>query len=116
MPELPDIHAYLVALEPRVLGQTLEGVRLASPFVLRSVLPRPSEAVGLRVAGLRRVGKRIVLAMEGAPEDRIFVVIHLMIAGRLHWKERGAKVSGKYALAAFDFPAGTLTFTEAGSR
>ena len=115
MPELPDIQAYLVALAPRVLGQPLEAVRLASPFVLRSVSPRPSEAVGGKVAELRRIGKRIVLGLEGG-DDRIFLVLHLMIAGRLHWKERGAKVAGRYGLVAFDFPQGTLTFTEAGTK
>src|SRR5947209_2979910 len=116
MPELPDIAAYLTALEPRVLGQPLEALRIASPFVLRSVSPRPSEAVSLPMAGLRRLGKRIVFSTAGPPQSRIHLVVHLMIAGRLHWKERGAKVPGRYGLAAFDFPAGTLLFTEAGTK
>src|SRR5260221_9222300 len=110
MPELPDIAAYLTALEPRVVGQTLEAARIASPFVLRSVSPSPSEALGKRIAELRRIGKRIVFTSEGAAGDRIHLVLHLMIAGRLHWKERGAKVPGRYGLLAFDFPQGTLLF------
>ncbi|HEX6849927.1 MAG TPA: DNA-formamidopyrimidine glycosylase family protein [Candidatus Polarisedimenticolaceae bacterium] len=112
MPELPDISAYLVALEPRILGHPLEGMRIASPFLLRSVSPPPAALAGRRVTGLRRLGKRIVVAFEG---DR-FAVVHLMIAGRLHWKERGVRLAGKLALAAFDFPTGSLTMTEAGSR
>ena len=116
MPELPDIQAYLTALEPRVVGQPLEAVRLGSPFVLRSVTPRPAEATGKRIALLRRLGKRIVLGTEGTADERIFLVMHLMIAGRLHWKERGSKLPGRYGLVAFDFPEGTLTFTEAGTR
>ena len=112
MPELPDIAAYLVALEPRVVGDPLERLRIASPFVLRSVSPPPVSLEGRRVTGVRRLGKRIVVAFEG---DR-FAVIHLMIAGRLHWKEKGAKLPGKLGLAAFDFPKGTLTLTEAGSK
>jgi formamidopyrimidine-DNA glycosylase len=112
MPELPDISAYLVALEPRVVGEPLEGMRIASPFLLRSVAPPPATFVGKRVQGLRRLGKRIVFAFEGES----FAVLHLMIAGRLHWKEKGAKLAGKVGLAAFDFPKGTLTLTEAGSK
>ena len=112
MPELPDIAAYLTALEPRVVGQRLERIRLASPFVLRSVDPPVAEVEGRMVAGLRRVGKRIVLALEGG----MFVVIHLMIAGRLHWRPAGARPPGRVGLAAFDFPDGTLTLTEAGTR
>jgi formamidopyrimidine-DNA glycosylase len=116
MPELPDINAYLAALEPRVRGQVLDAVRVASPFVLRSVSPRPSEAASARVVDVRRIGKRIALGLEGAADVRIFLVLHLMIAGRLHWKERGAKIPGRYGLAAFDFPTGSLLFTEAGTK
>ena len=112
MPELPDITAYLTALEPRVVGRKLERLRLASPFVLRSVDPPVSEAEGRTVTGLRRLGKRIVLALEGD----IFVVIHLMIAGRLHWRPAGARPPGRVGLAALDFPDGTLTLTEAGTK
>ena len=115
MPELPDIQSYLVALAPRVLQQPLEAIRLGNPFVLRTVSPRPSEAAGHKVAELRRLGKRIVFGLEGG-DDRIFIVIHLMIAGRLHWKDKGAKIPGRMGLAAFDFPDGTLTFTEAGTK
>ena len=113
MPELPDVTAYLAALEPRVLGQPLTGIRLASPFVLRSVDPPLREAFGRKVIALRRVGKRVVLALE----DDLFVVIHLMIAGRLQWRDApAAKVPGKLGLAAFDFPGGTLLLTEAGTK
>ena len=114
MPELPDITAYLTALEPRVKGQRLEGLRLGSPFVLRSVHPRPSALLGKLVTGLRRVGKRIAFQLEGEPP--LFAVVHLMIAGRFHWKEPGAKIPGRYGLAAFDFPGGTLVLTEAGTK
>ena len=115
MPELPDVTAYLAALEPRVLGQPLTGIRIASPFLLRSVDPPLREAFGKRVVGLRRVGKRIVLELESEPA--IFIVIHLMIAGRLHWKDApAARIPGKLGLAAFDFPSGTLLFTEAGTK
>ena len=112
MPELPDITVYLEALDARVRGATLERVRLASPFVLRSVDPPLSEAHGRVVVVLRRVGKRIVIALDGD----LFLVIHLMIAGRLHWRAAGAKVPGKVGLAGFDFSAGTLTLTEAGTK
>ena len=112
MPELPDVTVYLEALAARVGGARLERIRLANPFVLRSVDPGPAEAVGRTVTGVRRLGKRIVIALEG----EIFVLIHLMIAGRLHWKEVGAKLPGKIGLAAFDFPTGTVTLTEAGSK
>ncbi|HEX9967286.1 MAG TPA: DNA-formamidopyrimidine glycosylase family protein [Solirubrobacterales bacterium] len=112
MPELPDIEVYLEALRPRIQGQPLEAVRLGSPFLLRTVEPSPASYVGRRVEELRRLGKRIVLGFEG---ER-FAVLHLMIAGRLHWKQRGAKVPGKVGLAAFDFPTGTLTLTEAGAK
>ena len=112
MPELPDITVYIEALDARIRGATLERVRLASPFVLRSFDPSISDAQGRVVTGLRRVGKRIVVALEGD----LFLVIHLMIAGRLHWKPAGAKVPGKVGLAAFDFSTGTLTLTEAGTK
>jgi formamidopyrimidine-DNA glycosylase len=114
MPELPDVTAYLVALEPRVLGQPLGGIRIASPFLLRSVDPPPRELFGRKVVALRRIGKRIVLELE----DQRFVVIHLMIAGRLHWKDAPAAriPGGKRGLAAFDFPTGTLLFTEEGTK
>src|SRR5438132_1499795 len=112
MPELPDIVVYIECLRPKVEGQPLEGVRLANPFLLRSVEPPPSAARGRTVTGLRRLGKRIVFALD--PD--LFLVLHLMIAGRLHWKPRGAKPPGKVGLAAFDFPTGTLLLTEAGSK
>jgi formamidopyrimidine-DNA glycosylase len=112
VPELPDVVAYLAALEPRVLGKRLDRIRLASPFVLRSVDPPVSEAEGRTVVGLRRLGKRIVLALDG----EIFVVIHLMIAGRLHWRPAGTRPPGRVGLAALDFPDGTLTLTEAGTK
>lgn len=112
MPELPDITVYLEALEPRVLGQPLTGIRLASPFLVRSVDPPIKEAEGKRVVGLRRLGKRIVWELEGD----LFLVFHLMIAGRLRWKSVGTKIPGKLGLAAFDFPTGTLLLTEAGTK
>lgn len=112
MPELPDVVVYLEALTSRIGGARLERVRLASPFLLRSVEPPLDDVFGRRVTGLRRIGKRIVLELE---EER-FVVLHLMIAGRLKWKPAGAKVPGKVGLAAFDFSTGTLVLTEAGTR
>jgi len=112
VPELPDIVAYLDALEPRIVQRRLDAVRIKSPFLLRSVDPPLSEAAGRKVEGLRRIGKRIVLELEGG----LFLVIHLMISGRLHWKPRGAKLGGKIALAAFDFENGTLLLTEASSQ
>jgi formamidopyrimidine-DNA glycosylase len=112
MPELPDIAAYISALEPRVLGQTLERVRLASVFLLRTVDPPLASVEGRTVVGLRRVGKRIAIGVEGD----VWLVLHLMIAGRLHWKPPQARLAGRNALAAFDFPTGTLTLTEAGSK
>ena len=111
MPELPDITVYLECLAPRVLGRQLERLVIRNPFVLRSVTPSPADLAGASVTGLRRLGKRIVLALEG---DR-FVVIHLMIAGRLRWHAAGAKPPGKVALALLEFPTGTLVFTEAGT-
>lgn len=113
MPELPDILAYLEALGPRVVGRNLEGVRIASPFVLRSYDPPLSEAGGARVVGLRRLGKRVILALEGD----LFVVVHLMIAGRFRWKDEArAKIPGKLGLAAFDLEGGTLLLTEASKK
>ena len=112
MPELPDITVYIEALESRVVGQTLDRVRIPKPFLLRSVDPPISAAQGKRVVGVRRMGKRIVLELE----DDLFLVIHLMIAGRLRWLPVGGKVPGKIGLAAFDFPNGTLILTEAGSK
>ena len=112
MPELPDITIYLEALEKRVLSRTLEKVRLANPFVLRTVEPAPRDLEGKRVEALRRIGKRIVFEFE----NELFLVIHLMIAGRFKWLAKGAKVPGKVGLAAFDFDNGTLVLTEAGSK
>ena len=112
MPELPDIVVYIEALESRVVGQRLDRARIAKPFLLRSFDPPISAAEGKTVTGLRRMGKRIVLELQ----DDLFLVIHLMIAGRLRWQESGARVPGKIGLAAFDFPHGTLIFTEAGSK
>jgi len=112
MPELPDITVYIEALESRVVGQTLDRVRIPKPFLLRSVDPPIGAAQGKRVVGVRRMGKRIVLELE----DDLFLVIHLMIAGRLRWVPAGGKVPGKIGLAAFDFPNGTLILTEAGSK
>jgi formamidopyrimidine-DNA glycosylase len=112
MPELPDITAYIHALEARILGQTLEHVRLGSVFVLRTVDPPIPAAEGHAVTGLRRIGKRIAIGVEGD----IWLVIHLMIAGRLHWKPAGAKLVGRNAILALDFPNGSLTLTEAGTK
>ena len=112
MPELPDITVYIEALDSRIVGQPLERTRIPKPFLLRSVDPPISAAQGRRVIGLRRMGKRIVLELE----DDLFLVIHLMIAGRLRWVPAGGKVPGKIGLAAFDFTNGTLILTEAGSK
>jgi formamidopyrimidine-DNA glycosylase len=112
LPELPDVTVYLEALQTRILGATLQRVRLLTPFLLRSVDPPLSAVTGKRVVGLRRIGKRLVIAFE----DDLFLVIHLMIAGRLHWKAAGAKPPGKIGLAAFDFSTGTLLLTEAGTK
>ena len=112
LPELPDILAYLTALEPRVVGERLEAVRLGSPFLLRSFAPPLSQAEGRRVVAVERLGKRLVFALEGD----IFLVLHLMVAGRLHWRKRGARVGGRGALAAFDFPKGSLVLSEASSK
>jgi formamidopyrimidine-DNA glycosylase len=112
MPELPDVTLYLECLKPRIQGRRLDRVRIANPFLLRTVEPPLKEAEGRTVVNLRRLGKRIVIAL--APD--LFLVLHLMIAGRLHWKKPGAKPPGKVGLAAFDFPNGTLILTEAGSK
>jgi formamidopyrimidine-DNA glycosylase len=112
MPELPDVEAYLAALAPRIQGAVLETVRLNNPFLLRSVTPPVRAVEGRTVTGLRRIGKRIAVGFEGD----LWIVLHLMIAGRLHWKAKGAKLAGKRDLAAFDFAGGSLTLTEAGSK
>lgn len=112
MPELPDVVVYVEALRERILGQRLERVRLASPFLLRSIDPPLASAEGQIVIELRRVGKRIAMGLENGN----WLVLHLMIAGRLHWRPRGAKLAGRMSLAAFDFPAGSLVLTEAGSQ
>ena len=112
MPELPDVTVYLEALEPRIVGARLERVRLLTPFLLRSVDPPPSAVAGTTVTGLRRLGKRLVIGLD----QDLFLVIHLMIAGRLHWKAAGAKPPGRIGLAAFDFATGTLVMTEAGTK
>ena len=112
MPELPDVTIYLEALEARILGARLLGIRLLRPFALRSVDPPLAAAAGRTVTGLSRLGKRIVIELSGD----LFLVLHLMIAGRLHWKRPGAKPSGKIGIAAFDLDTGTLVMTEAGSR
>ncbi len=112
MPELPDVVVYVEALERRIAGAVLTGIRLASPFLLRTVEPPLAAAIGTRVRGVERLGKRIVLALA----DDLFLVVHLMIAGRLRWRAPGAKAPGRLGLAAFDFDAGTLLLTEAGSK
>lgn len=112
MPELPDITVYIEALERRILGERLEGVRLTNPFLLRTVDPPIAEASGKTVRALRRIGKRIAIGLD----DELWLVIHLMIAGRLHWKGKGANPPGKRGLAAFDFAGGTLILTEAGTK
>src|SRR5689334_23968977 len=112
MPELPDIAAYITALEPRILGEQIEQVRLASPFLLRTVDPPLASVEGRKVRELRRIGKRIAIGVE----DDLWLVLHLMIAGRLHWRAAGAKLAGRSQLAAFDFFHGSLVLTEAGSR
>jgi formamidopyrimidine-DNA glycosylase len=112
VPELPDIAAYITALQPRVVGQPFQRVRLASPFLLRTAEPPLAEADGRFVRDLRRIGKRIAIGVEGD----LWLVLHLMIAGRLHWQPPGAKLSGRNRLAAFDFPHGALVLTEAGTK
>jgi formamidopyrimidine-DNA glycosylase len=112
MPELPDVDLYVHALRTRIVGRTIRGIRLATPFLLRSVEPPLGSAEGRLVVGVSRLGKRIVLALEGD----LFLVIHLMIAGRFRWKASGTKVPGKVGLLAIDFDPGTLILTEAGSK
>jgi formamidopyrimidine-DNA glycosylase len=112
MPELPDIALYLHALAPRILGARLERVRIASPFLLRTTAPPIAEIEGRVVQELRRLGKRIVIGLDGA----VYAVLHLMIAGRLRWRAMGVAIPGRIGLAAFDFPAGTLLWTEAGTK
>src|ERR1700691_2338581 len=112
MPELPDIGAYLSALEPRIVGQPLEHVRIASAFLLRTARPPVASVEGRVVRELRRIGKRIAIGVEGD----LWLVLHLMIAGRLHWRPTGAKLAGRQNLAAFDFPNGSLVLTEAGTK
>jgi formamidopyrimidine-DNA glycosylase len=112
MPELPDIVVYIERLEPRILGQKLERVRVKSPFLLRTVTPPLREAEGKKVTGLRRLGKRIAIGLE----SELHLVIHLMISGRLRFREAGAAIPGKLGLAAFDFPTGTLLLTEAATK
>ncbi|HYY54994.1 MAG TPA: DNA-formamidopyrimidine glycosylase family protein, partial [Candidatus Dormibacteraeota bacterium] len=112
MPELPDVTAYVEALERRVRGRAVRKVRLRSPFLVRTADPPIAALDGKRVRGIRRLGKRIVIAFD----DDLFLVLHLMIAGRLHWREAGAALGSKYALAAFDFDDGSLVLTEAGPK
>lgn len=112
MPELPDVLLYIETLRPRIAGQQLERVRLASPFVLRSVTPPLSGISGQVVRGLRRLGKQIVFEFD----NNLFLIIHLMVAGRFQWKNRGTPIPARLGLAAFDFPSGTLLLTEAGSK
>jgi formamidopyrimidine-DNA glycosylase len=112
MPELPDIAAYIGALEERIVGQPLERVRIAKPFLLRTAEPPITSVDGRTVRELRRIGKRIAIGLDGD----LWVVLHLMIAGRLHWRSRGATLSGRTSLAAFDFPDGSLVLTEAGTK
>ena len=111
MPELPDIAAYISALEPRIVAQPIERMRLASPFLLRTAQPPISSVEGRIVRELRRIGKRIAIGIEGD----LWLVLHLMIAGRLHWRPRGAQLKGRQSLAAFDFSNGSLLLTEAGT-
>ena len=112
MPELPDLTVYLEALERRVVGHRLEHIRLASPFLVRTADPPLTAAHGKVIKELRRIGKRIVFGLE---ED-LFVVVHLMIAGRFQWRQAGVKIPARIGLAAFDFSHGTLQFTEAGTK
>jgi formamidopyrimidine-DNA glycosylase len=112
MPELPDILLYLHALRPRIVGRRVERVRLASPFLLRSIDPPLSAIEGRTIVNVHRLGKRIVMEAEG----EVFLVFHLMIAGRFRWKERGTRIPGKVGLLALDFEHGTLILTEAGTK
>ena len=112
MPELPDVEAYISALAPRIIGQPLESVRVANVFLLRTADPPLSSVDGRIVRELRRIGKRIAIGLDGD----LWLVIHLMIAGRLHWRAPETKLAGRNTLAAFDFPAGSLVLTEAGTK
>src|SRR5580698_9473701 len=112
MPELPDIVAYVGALESRIIGQPLERVRIANPFLLRTIQPTVADTEGRTVREIRRIGKRIAIGVDGD----LWLVLHLMIAGRLHWRPPKVKLAGRQNLAAFDFPEGTLTLTEAGTK
>ena len=112
MPELPDISAYISALEPRILGQPLQQVRITSPFLLRTVDPPLTSVNNRTVQAIRRIGKRIAIGVDGD----LWLVLHLMIAGRLHWRPPQVKLGGRQNLAAFDFPSGSLVLTEAGSK
>src|SRR3954469_25430774 len=112
MPELPDLTVYIESLEERIANRRLERVRLLNPFLLRTAVPAISEAEGKRVTGLRRLGKRIVISLEGD----LYLVLHLMVAGRLRWLKSGAKAPGRIALALLEFDNGTLAFTEAGTK
>lgn len=112
VPELPDITAYITALEIRIIGKPLEAIRVASPFLLRTAQPPLASAEGRTVEKVQRIGKRIAIGLDGD----LWIVLHLMIAGRLHWRTRGAKLGGRQNLAAFDFPDGSLLLTEAGSK
>src|SRR5215469_13279627 len=112
MPELPDISAYTSALEPRIIGRRLERVRLASQFLLRTVEPPIADVEGRVVRALGRIGKRIAMGVEGD----LWLVLHLMIAGRLHWRAAGARLAGRQSLAAFDFANGSLVLTEAETK
>jgi formamidopyrimidine-DNA glycosylase len=112
MPEFPDVTVYIEALNERVLNQPIQKIRIGSPFVLRSFDPAIGAAEGKKVLALRRLGKRIVVELD----DELFLIVHLMIAGRFHWKPKGAKIARRYGQAAFDFPNGTLLLTEAGTK
>src|ERR1700683_1467192 len=112
MPELPDIAAYISALESRIVGQPIERIRLSSPFLLRTVQPSLTDAEGRLVRELRRIGKRIAIGVQGD----LWLVLHLMIAGRLHWRPQGAKLAGRKSLAALDFPNGSPVVTGGGKK
>src|SRR5882672_4884844 len=112
MPELPDLTVYIEQLSERILGQVLLGIRLANPFLLRSVDPPIEELAGRRARSLALLGKRIVIGLDG----ELFLLLHLMISGRLHWKDAGAKIPGRVGLAAFDFESGSLILTEASRK
>ena len=112
MPELPDVTLYITALESRVLNRPLRRLRIANPFIIRTVAPAPRDLAGRRIVHFRRLGKRIVFGFEGD----LFLVLHLMVAGRLRWRDPGAAIPGKVGLAAFDFDEGSVILTEAGSR